>query len=154
MNNNSLLSFNDLRMANVIRLPQFKNAKGEPAHSKADGSDWTPADWITAITGELGEAANIVKKLKRGDFSAEGSDEYKVAIIKLAKEIADVQIYLDLLAYQYRLDLGKCVKIKFNEVSIRVGADVFLTDSGVERRIKEGDLKEVTNGLSLLGVKP
>ncbi len=154
MTNNSLLSFNDLRMANVIRLPQFKNAKGEPAHSKPDGSDWTPADWITAITGELGEAANIVKKLKRGDFGTKGTKEYNAGVFKLAKEIADVQIYLDILAYQYRLDLGKCVTMKFNETSTKVDADVFLTDNGVVRRIKDGDLPQVPNGLHALGVKP
>ena len=34
------LSFNVLRAANTRRMPQFKNAKGEPAHEKEDGSDW------------------------------------------------------------------------------------------------------------------
>lgn len=150
MTANSLLSFNDLRVANVIRLPQFKNAKGEPAHSEADGSDWSPADWMTAITGELGEAANILKKLKRGDFGPKGGDEYKRGLLMLAKEIADVQIYLDLFAYQFRFDLGKCVALKFNEVSTRVGADIFLTEGGVERRIKEGDLPKVSG---VFGIK-
>lgn len=150
MTANSTLSFNDLRVANVIRLPQFKNAKGEPAHEQADGSDWTPADWMTALTGELGEAANVMKKLKRGDFGPKGQDEYKRGLLLLAKEFADVMTYLDLLAYQYRFDLGKCVTLKFNEVSTRVGADIFLTEGGVERRIKEGDLPKVTG---VLGIK-
>lgn len=28
-------------------------------------SDWSTSDWMTATLGELGEAANIVKKLNR-----------------------------------------------------------------------------------------
>lgn len=27
--------------------------------------DWSLSDWMTALTGEVGEAANIVKKLNR-----------------------------------------------------------------------------------------
>lgn len=50
------LSFNTLRGANKARLPQFKNAKGELAHSEPDGSDWTLGEWCTAVAGELGEA--------------------------------------------------------------------------------------------------
>lgn len=59
------LTFNTLRGANLARLPQFKNAKGEPAHSQPDGSDWVLAQWCNAVTGELGEAANIIKKVDR-----------------------------------------------------------------------------------------
>ena len=40
--------------------------------------------------------------------------------------------------------------IKFNETSSKVGADIFITESGVERRVKPGDLKEVTG---ILGIK-
>ena len=43
------LTFNNLREANKARLPQFKNAKGEPAHEKEDGSDLlslvAPSEW-------------------------------------------------------------------------------------------------------------
>jgi hypothetical protein len=51
------LTFAELRTANMARLPQFKNAKGEPAHSKPDGSDWLLSAWCNATLGELGEAA-------------------------------------------------------------------------------------------------
>ena len=33
--------------------------------------DWSESDWITAIVGELGEAANIVKKRKRKKFDTD-----------------------------------------------------------------------------------
>jgi NTP pyrophosphatase (non-canonical NTP hydrolase) len=114
------LSFNELRDANLARLPQFKNGKGEPAHSQPDGSDWTDSDWIMAVTGELGELANIRKKVLRGDLSM---IEAKQA---LADELADVQIYLDILAFRLDVDLGEAVRSKFNRVSDRVGCNVKL----------------------------
>jgi NTP pyrophosphatase (non-canonical NTP hydrolase) len=127
--NEKRLTFDALRRANTARLPQFKNAQGEIAHSKEDGSDWTPADWMTAVVGELGEAANIMKKIKRGDFGNRGEDnaQYWDALGKLAKEFADVIIYMDLLAMQYGLTLDSAVANKFNETSRKVGADVFLS---------------------------
>ena len=67
----SNLTFTTLRSANTTRIPQFKNRKGQPAHEKADGSDWKLSAWCNAICGELGEAANLVKKIERGDFSLE-----------------------------------------------------------------------------------
>lgn len=112
------LTFNVLRGANKARLPQFKNKHGQPAHSEADGSDWTPAQWLQAVLGELGEYANIRKKFERGDLS-EG--EFKDAA---AKELADVQTYLDILAYRLGIDLGQATTDKFNEVSERVGSTV------------------------------
>lgn len=112
------LTFDILRAANVRRLPQFKNAYGEPAHSKPDGSDWPLDAWSNAALGELGEAANIIKKVRRGDLTL---DEARPL---LAKELADVVCYVDLLALQIGVLLGDAVATKFNEISERVGADV------------------------------
>lgn len=118
------LNFGILREANIRRLPQFKNKKGLMAHSKADGSDWSPAQWIQAIIGELGEYANFRKKYERGDISLE---EFNV---EAAKELADVQIYLDILAFRLGIDLGEAVINKFNEVSNRVGSSIFINQDG------------------------
>lgn len=112
------LTFNVLREANMARMPQFKNAKGEPAHSKEDGSDWSLTDWCTAVTGELGEAANIIKKVRRGDLTIEEARQ------PLANELADVVTYLDILAKQAGINLGKATIEKFNKVSERVGSTV------------------------------
>ena len=122
------LTFNALRAANVARLPEFKNKHGRLAHSQPDGSDWTPGEWMSAILGELGEAANLVKKLKRGDLTL---DEARPLI---AKELADVVTYVDLTAYQFRIDLGQATMDKFNEVSERVNANVRLDAEGWHRR--------------------
>lgn len=112
------ITFADLRSANQARLPLFKNSRGEPAHAKADGSDWSVLEWLGAVAGEVGEAANLAKKVRRGDLTmAQASPE-------LAKELADVVCYLDLVAPQIGVDLGEAVRSKFNEVSDRIGVDV------------------------------
>ena len=118
------LTFNTLRAANLARLKQFKNSKGVKAHRRNDGSDWTPAQWLQALVGEVGEYANTRKKYERGDISKEEFDQ------KAAKELADVQTYLDILAYRLGIDLGRATIEKFNEVSLRSGSNVRLTDSG------------------------
>lgn len=114
------LTFNALRGANTARIPQFKNSKGEKAHTKPDGSDWSPSQWLEAVVGELGEYANEHKKFCRGDIDR---DEFKK---RVSKELADVVIYLDILAKQLDIDLGRAVIEKFNEVSVRAGSTVRL----------------------------
>lgn len=84
------LSLNVLRTANKLRLPQFTNVHGEPAHSKPDGSDWSPAQWFEAMVGELGELAEV-----RLDFEA-GRIGVMEAEQRSGKEAADVLTYLDL----------------------------------------------------------
>ena len=114
------LTFDALRSANKLRLPTFRNAQGELSHPTKDGhnDNWSLCDWATAVTGELGEAANIIKKIRRGDFTLEEKRE------ELAKELADVQTYLDLLAMAADIDLGNATINKFNEVSERVGSPI------------------------------
>lgn len=84
--------------------------------------DWTGADWSNAMNGEAGEAANVVKKLRRhetGSAAAAGSvDDLRAA---LAKELADTICYADLTANHYGIDLARAVRDKFNEVSERNG---------------------------------
>ena len=125
------LTFTALREANVLRLPEFKNAKGEPAHSKPDGSDWLLSGWSNAVLGELGEAANIIKKVERGDLSL---DEARGA---LAKELADAVTYLDILAFRSGIDLGDAVLGKWNEISRRVGSSLRLAYNGHYRDLEQ-----------------
>lgn len=118
------LTFNTLRDANIRRLPTFRNSKGELAHTKSDGSDWTPAQWLQAVIGELGEYANLRKKFERGDISEE---EFKLLG---GKELADVVTYLDILAGQIGVNLGRATLDKFNEVSERVKSPISIRDDG------------------------
>lgn len=114
------LTFSAFRAANRHRLPQFRDAKGRLSHSEPDGSDWPLSQWSNAVLGELGEAANIIKKIERGDFTL---DEAKAM---LADELADVQTYLDLLAHRAGVDLGRATIDKFNRISERVKASTRL----------------------------
>lgn len=118
------LTFDALRAANLARLPEFKNARGEPAHTSVDGSDWALSAWSNAVLGELGEAANIIKKIERGDMTLE---EARPA---LAREFADAQTYLDILAFRAGVDLGEATIEKWNEVSVRIGCSWRLHSNG------------------------
>ena len=118
------LNFADLRCANIARLPEFRNARGGPAHSKPDGSDWSPSDWLQAVVGELGEFANLQKKVIRGDLTA------KQARDDLADELADVVIYLDILAFQLGINLSDAVISKWNRTSERVGSNIRIGSNG------------------------
>ncbi len=131
----SKLTFSALRVANMRRLPLFRNGKGEIAHSQPDGSDWSPSEWMNAVLGELGEAANLIKKVRRGDFALDdyvydGTNPLGTMRSLIAKELADTVTYLDILAYQFGIDLGEAVRLKFNEISRRVGTDVLINDDG------------------------
>lgn len=86
------LSLHDLREANRLRLPLYRNANGERAHAKTDGSDWSPAQWLQALVGELGEFAEVRLAYESGQLSLQ---QYEVLA---AKELADVQCYLDILS--------------------------------------------------------
>lgn len=119
------LTFDTLREGNRRRLPLFRDAKGRRCHAKDDGSDWSPAQWLQAVMGELGEYANLRKKVERGDFTI---DEVRTM---LADELADVVIYLDILAAQLGIDLGEAVVSKWNRTSDKVGAQIYIGDVGV-----------------------
>lgn len=118
------LTFNTLRVANIKRLPTFKNSKGEPAHSEPDGSDWSPAQWLQAVMGELGEYANIRKKFERGDIDEE---EFKALA---SPELADVVTYLDILCFRLGIDLGRVTIEKFNFISDRVKSPIKIHQDG------------------------
>jgi NTP pyrophosphatase (non-canonical NTP hydrolase) len=87
-------------------------------------SDWSLSDWFTATLGELGEAANIAKKLNRVrdgiPGNAETLEELRAA---LQDEVADVFIYLDLLAQSQGFTLEEAVRAKFQKTSAKIGYD-------------------------------
>ncbi len=126
------LSFNTLREANLRRLPQFRDRKGRICHpdtsTSVPGFDWSLSQWSNAVCGELGEAANLIKKIERGDFTLEEARS------DLAKELADVVTYLDILAHRAGVDLGAATREKFNEVSQRVGSTVYIEVDDVRTR--------------------
>ncbi len=121
------LTFRALRAQNSSRLARWHG----------DDEDWTLADWSNAMCGEAGEAANVVKKIRRTDsvlwdkqkYSGDGATGHakladlsavearKVLVEHLADELADVICYADLLAHHAGIDLAEAVCNKFNRVS-------------------------------------
>lgn len=109
----SALTFGELRTANIERCKRWH---------PGGVSDWSLSDWMTATCGELGEAANVVKKLNRERDGLAGNDKSADELrAMLGKELADTAIYLDLLAEAAGVDLAQAITDKFNEVSVRNG---------------------------------
>ena len=113
------LSFSELRRANVARCEEVFH----PLDS------WSPTDWATALAGEVGEACNFVKKLRRLDRADSELDtelNRERLRCEIGKELADAIIYADLLAARLGIDLGSAVRDKFNLVSGRRGSTIYL----------------------------
>lgn len=139
----SKLTFEALRRANASRAPRWHT-------SPAGMLEWTIGDWYMAMAGETGEGAdellplmfmafigklgsigNIAKKYRRyqegiANLSADPErlvNDRNTAVSKLFEELADIQIYLDLLALRVREtldtseDIGDHVERKFNKTS-------------------------------------
>lgn len=86
-------------------------------------SDWSLSDWFMATMGELGEAANVAKKLNRVRDGIPGNKESPFQLRdQLARELADTFIYLDLLAQAAGIDLAHAVRDTFNAKSEQIGA--------------------------------
>ena len=100
------LNFAELRIANVERQALYTGCE-----------DWNTSDWYLSLVGETGELGNLLKKIRRGD---------DIDIKEVGKEIADIVTYADILATHLGLDLGECVREKFNEVSDRKKIEIKL----------------------------
>lgn len=86
------------------------------------GYDWSLAHWSNAVCGELGEAANLIKKIERGDFSIDDPGVRE----ELGNELCDVLTYLDILAHRAGINLAEAALRKWNKASERVGSSVRL----------------------------
>jgi len=107
-----------------LTFQRLRDVSWERAQHWHAGKPWSASDWMTALVGEVGEAANVIKKLNR---IRDGLPGNKAGVTEetlradLAKELADVQIYLDLLATAVGVDLAEATRSKFNETSERLG---------------------------------
>lgn len=88
-------------------------------------NSWSLSDWITALVGELGEAANVAKKLNRVRDGIPGNKETEAELReKFARELADTFVYLDLTAQAARIDLPAAVVAVFNAKSEQIGSPI------------------------------
>lgn len=114
---------------NKLRFDKFHKAntlRCETVYHPIDS--WSLSDWGNALAGEVGEACNYIKKLRRLEsnkvsLNKSNAKEQKKLKAALAKELADVFCYLDLLSARLGIDLAQTIIDKFNEVSKRTGYD-------------------------------
>lgn len=94
-------------------------------------SGWTTSDWFTAIMGELGEAANVAKKLNRVRDGIPGNKEKTDALkVKLRQELGDTFVYLDLLAQSLGFNIGAAAQEVFDEKSKEIGYEAAAAPTG------------------------
>lgn len=93
------------------------------------GKDWTLLEWAGAMCGEAGETANVAKKIRRIEQGltnpvgvvSQPNDREVIIRTKLAQEIGDTYLYLDLLATKAGLRIEDCVRAAFNQKSEELG---------------------------------
>jgi NTP pyrophosphatase (non-canonical NTP hydrolase) len=110
------LTFAELSAANASRRDRWHQG----------GDPWTCSDWSNALAGEVGEACNLVKKVRRHETAVDkiaggqgsyNTPEMEELVPKIADEIADVILYADLLATHFGINVEDAVRAKFNRVS-------------------------------------
>lgn len=109
--NDNNFAFTSLRAANVARQKEWDS---DSKISGPLGKLWRANE----LSGECGEASNVVKKLVREELNIRGS---RATVEQLAEELADVVICADLLAQEYGINLDEAVRAKFNATSEKVG---------------------------------
>jgi len=88
---------------------------------------WSLSDWMTATLGELGEAANVVKKLNRYRDGIRGNKETEAELrAKLKREIGDTFVYLDLMARAAGFTIEEAAREVFNSKSEEIGYPIKL----------------------------
>ena len=109
--------------------------------------EWSALEWAGAMAGEVGEACNAAKKLKRIDGNIQNINheagrsltERSVATKQIAKEVADTFIYGALLVAVVGEDLEAAIVDVFNKKSEEYGFPERLKGSQAhdEEEIKE-----------------
>lgn len=85
-------------------------------------SGWSTSDWMTAMVGEVGEAANVVKKLNRYRDGVPGNKVSEEELRnQLRKELGDVFVYLDLMAQSLGFTIADAAAEVFNAKSAEIG---------------------------------
>jgi len=114
------LTFEEFSHANLARC---ESAQG--FNHPLNG--WSLSDWMTATMGELGEAANVAKKLNRIRDGVQGNKESEAELlIKFRRECGDVGVYLDLMCRRAGFSLEDAMREVFNSKSAEIGYPVTL----------------------------
>ena len=109
------MTFGEFSQANRDRCESLQGFKHKL-------QDWDTSDWFLAILGELGEAANVGKKLNRVRDGIPGNKESPDELRnKLRKELGDVFVYLDLTAQAHGFNIADAAVEVFNAKSVEIG---------------------------------
>lgn len=112
------LTFEQLTKANIERCEKGFGHKLE---------SWSLLEWGGACAGEIGEACNKAKKLKRFDTGIKGNkpgENQKALLDAMGKEIADAVVYAFLWFAAAGLDPAEYVRKVFNDKSDEIGSDI------------------------------
>lgn len=112
------LTFKRFQSANAIRCVEGFN------HS-LDG--WSLLEWCGAMAGEVGEACNKAKKLKRFEMELKGNKPNEtIAGLRnaMALEIGDAIVYGFLVLSAAGYDVEEIIKEVFNTKSDEIGSNV------------------------------
>jgi NTP pyrophosphatase (non-canonical NTP hydrolase) len=109
-----------------LTFGQFSQANRDRCESREGFnhplSGWSESDWMTALMGEVGEAANIVKKLNRVRDGIPGNKLSEPELRDaLRKELGDVFVYLDLMAQYCGFNIADAAVEVFNAKSRQIG---------------------------------
>jgi NTP pyrophosphatase (non-canonical NTP hydrolase) len=91
-------------------------------------TSWSTSDWMTATLGELGEAANVVKKLNRVCDGIPGNKQSERELrAQLRHELGDVFVYLDLMCQSLGFTIADAAVEVFNSKSAEISYPKILT---------------------------
>lgn len=108
---------NQLFLSDITETNLARCERWHPGFPQDD--TWNLADWSNAMCGEAGELANVVKKIRRKQTGFVGvlDGDMQDLLQKAADEVADVYLYLNLVAVKLGVDFQRAIVKKFNEVS-------------------------------------
>lgn len=105
----------------TLRDMQRINAE-RSARWMAGSPGWTTLEIAGELAGEVGELANVCKKLRRSEMGVPGNKVSDDVLLGQARgEIADVMIVLMLTASKLGIDLEDAVRETFNAKSEALG---------------------------------
>lgn len=120
------MTFDEFSRINLLRCES-------PSGFSHPLGSWSTSDWFLAVLGELGEAANVAKKLNRVRDGIRGNNENPEELRdKLRRELGDAFVYLDLLAQSVGVNLGDAAVEVFNRKSEEIGSPSRMPEKGAQ----------------------
>lgn len=103
------------------RLYRSNGMGGEGGEVMEAAKALTQMMLLASFGAAIGKSQNIVKKMERTRLDVAGGISEEQGKQNLADELADVFIYLDLLAASYDINLEEAIRSKFNRISVKYG---------------------------------